>query len=77
MRDTALREYIGMEVKLAMIRCGVTQEQFARVLGCAKSTLSTKITGKVAFTTDELVPICEHLGLDIIDLFPQDERISA
>jgi transcriptional regulator with XRE-family HTH domain len=77
MRDTALREHIGMEVKIAMMRSGVSQEQFARVLGCAKSTLSSKLTGKVAFTTDELVPICEHLGLDIIDLFPQDERVSA
>lgn len=77
MRDSALREHIGMEIKVAMLRCGVSQGQFARILGCAKSTLSAKLTGKVAFTTDELVPICEHLGLEMIDLFPQDERISA
>lgn len=74
MRDTALREHIGMEVKVAMLRSGVSQGEFARILGCAKSTLSAKLTGKTAFTVDDLVPICVHLGLDLVDLFPQQER---
>lgn len=74
MRDRALREHIGMEVKVAMLRAGVSQEEFAKVLGCAKSTLSAKLTGKVAFTTDDLWPICTQLGLDIVDLFPEDPR---
>lgn len=74
MRDRALREHIGMEVKVAMLRAGVSQEEFAKILGCAKSTLSAKLTGKVAFTTDDLWPICTQLGLDIVDLFPEDHR---
>jgi transcriptional regulator with XRE-family HTH domain len=63
-----------MEVKVAMLRSGVSQGEFARVLGCAKSTLSAKLTGKTPFTIDELVPICYHLGLELVDLFPQPER---
>lgn len=77
MRNTALRKHIGMEVKVAMMRTGVSQEEFARILGCAKSTLSAKLTGKRAFTTDDLWPICVHLGLDIEDLFPQDQRVGV
>lgn len=74
MRDRTLREHVGMEVKVAMLRAGVSQAEFARVLGCAKSTLHDKLTGKIAFTIDDLWPICTQLGLDIVDLFPEDLR---
>lgn len=59
-----------MEVKVAMLRSGVSQAEFARILGCAKSTLSARLTGKKAFTVDELLRICVQLGLDLVDLFP-------
>jgi predicted XRE-type DNA-binding protein len=73
MRTNTLREHIGMEVKVAMLRSGVSQREFAQILGCAKSTLSAKLTGKTAFNVDELMSICVELGLNPANLFPPVE----
>lgn len=77
MRDDKLREHIAMEVRVAMLRNGVSQAEFARILGCAQSTLSAKLNAKTAFTIEDLPPVCAHLGIDILDLFPEVRRVPA
>lgn len=63
------REGVAAEVRAAMGRHRVTQAALAAKLGVSRPTLSERINGSRAFTTDELVVICEALDLDFLSLF--------
>lgn len=52
-----------------MGRHRVTQGALAAKVGMSRPTLSDRINGERAFTTDELVAICEALDLDFLTLF--------
>ena len=43
--------------------CGLSQEQLAKEIGKDKSTLSSKLNGKYAFTTTEIDDICRVLDI--------------
>lgn len=43
--------------------CGLTQEQLAKAIDKDKSTLSSKLNGKYAFTTIEIDDICKVLDI--------------
>lgn len=42
---------------------GLTQEQLAKAIDKHKSTLSAKLNGKYAFTTEEIDDICRVLDI--------------
>jgi hypothetical protein len=49
-----------------------SEAQFAKALGVCKSTLSSKLNGKIAFKSDEIMKCCELLNLSPLmlnDLF--------
>lgn len=63
------RTEVAAEVRAAMGRHRVTQAALAEKIGVSRATLSERVSGARAFTTDELVVICEVLGLDFLTLF--------
>ena len=46
-----------------LIAAGYTQKSLAQEIGMAKNTLCTKINDKTKFSTDEVVLICDILGI--------------
>ncbi len=55
---------VGRQVRVALAERGVSQTQLAAAIGMTADGLSRRITGKVAFRTDEIIGISEHLGVD-------------
>jgi DNA-binding helix-turn-helix protein len=46
-----------------LIAAGYTQKSLAQEIGMAKNTLCNKINDKTKFSTDEVVLICDILGI--------------
>lgn len=52
-----------VELKVAMLRSGLTQEKAAEALGICQGTLSGKINNKHEFKVSEIVKLRDLLGL--------------
>lgn len=77
MSDIEVRRHIATEIRVAMLRLGIRQHQLAAALDLHRNTMTAKMTGRAPFTTDELVAICEQLGLDLVDLMPGPSDLHA
>jgi transcriptional regulator with XRE-family HTH domain len=66
------RRRVGLRVKAAITLADSNQRALAAALGMSLSTLSDKITGKVAFNTDELYAIARFLRVTIDFLLPPE-----
>ena len=55
--------YPGMMVKPELVERGITQKEFAKMLGIQASHLSEVLNGKRALSTDLAVKIEEAIGL--------------
>lgn len=65
-----MKEKIGKHIKnLRMEKLGMTQEQFASVLGVDRTYLSRVESGKQNLTIDTLSMICEKLDVSLVDFF--------
>ena len=51
------------KLRARMIEAGYTQRALARAIGKSENTLSSKMTGKTPFTTDEVLTICDCLNI--------------
>ena len=51
------------KLKSRMIEAGVTQRELAVKLGISENTLSKCFTGKRCFDTEEVLAICNLLGI--------------
>lgn len=47
---------------------GLTQEQLAKKIGKSNGTLSQKLNGRASFTANEMISICEILGIPLKDI---------
>ena len=45
------------------VRAGMSQRDAAKVCGCSVNTYGRKETGKSSFTVDEVVKLCNALGI--------------
>lgn len=70
MRNRELARHVGQEVRVALVRRGMTQRQLAESLGMTPNTLSAKITGMRPFDLDELADIEHVLGVPLAELLP-------
>lgn len=50
-------------LKAAIVRAGLTQQEFARLIGISQNTLSSKLKGGRNFNLDEIDKTCEVLGI--------------
>lgn len=48
--------------------CGLTHAQLAKEIGINKSTLSAKLNGKFAFSTDEVLSISKRLNIPVNEM---------
>lgn len=62
---------LGVRIKTAMFRQGVSGQQLADALGIGRSTVSQKLHGRVAITVPELLVIADVLGIAAGDLLPE------
>ena len=52
------------ELRAARVRAGKTQKDAAYVCGCSVNTYGNKESGRTAFTVDEVVLLCDFLGIN-------------
>lgn len=65
-----MKEKIGKHIKeLRMAKLGMTQEQFASILGVDRTYLSRVESGKQNLTIDTLSLICEKLDVTLVEFF--------
>jgi transcriptional regulator with XRE-family HTH domain len=57
-----------MEIKVTMVRAGVTGRELARRLGTSQTWVSTRLNGTTPLDLNELQRIANALGVGIIDL---------
>ena len=60
---------MGERVHQVMWRGQVTQTAFAPVLGMTQSALSSKLRGRRAFTSDEILKVADTFGVSLDYLF--------
>lgn len=48
--------------------CGLTQKQLAEAIGINKSSLSAKLNGQFAFTTNEVLAISKVLNIHLNEI---------
>lgn len=62
---------LGVRIKTAMFRQGVSGQQLGDALGIGRSTVSQKLHGRVGITVPELLVIADVLGMAPGDLLPE------
>ena len=71
------RQVVAGEVRAAMGRANVTQQQLAAQIGISPAGLSERLSGQRAFTTDHLYAIAEALGINPLTLFTPPAEVAA
>lgn len=72
----SLSERVGMEIKVAMVRAGVTGRELARRLGTSQTWVSTRLNGTTPLDLNELQRIADALGVTVIDLLTPTLKLS-
>jgi transcriptional regulator with XRE-family HTH domain len=57
-----------MEIKVAMVRAGVTGRELARRLGTSQTWVSTRLNGVTPLDLDDMQRIADALGVTIVEL---------
>lgn len=60
-----------------MGRRRVKQKQLATLLGMGQASMSRRLSGEIAFDTDELVQIADYFGVTLADLLRGVSSTSA
>lgn len=69
-RIVETRTYIREAIRAAMADRGATQTGVARAIGMPQSSMSHRLSGRGAFTIEELLNIAELLEVDPVALLP-------
>ncbi|WP_280442255.1 helix-turn-helix domain-containing protein [Nocardia brasiliensis] len=64
------------EIRAEMARQRKTTTALAAVIGRSQSTASNRLSGTQPFTFDELIQVCEWLGVSVTELDAEAERHS-
>ncbi len=65
---TAQRAAVAAEVRAWMGRRRATQADLATALGKSQPYVSRRLSGEVAFDTDDLFRLAEHFNVGVADL---------
>ena len=58
-------------LKAAIVRAGLTQQDFAKLIGISQNTLTSKLKGDRSFNLDEIDKTCE-----VLDIVENDEKCA-
>jgi transcriptional regulator with XRE-family HTH domain len=59
-----------MEIKVAMVRAGVSGRQLALRLGVSQTWISTRLNGVTPLDLNDVQKIADALGVPVLELFP-------
>lgn len=59
---------IGRNIRAEMVRRGIRQVDLAQTLGMLQSSLSARLSGRIAFDVNELHAVAEALGMPACEL---------
>jgi transcriptional regulator with XRE-family HTH domain len=59
-----------MEIKVAMVRAGISGRQLALRLGVSQTWMSTRLNGTTPLDLDDLQRIADALGVSVLQLMP-------
>lgn len=76
-QDRSLTERVAEEIRVVMIRRGVTGKQLAALLGVSSAWISYRLTGAQPIDLTDLERIAVALDVTIMDLLPRDVRDQA
>ena len=76
-KQQSLDARIGERVHQLIWRARTTQKELSKVLGMTPATISRKIRGERAFSTEELVSVAKIFGVSIAVLFGEKENDPA
>lgn len=69
-------EQVAANVRAEMARQRITQAQLAAVLGRSQQALSSRLSGRVAFSIDEIATVADRLGIPVSALIGEPERAA-
>ena len=58
-------------LKAAIVRAGLTQQDFAKAIGISQNTLTSKLKGDRSFNLDEIDRTC-----DVLNIVENDEKCA-
>ena len=67
-RAGPLSQIVSGEVRAWMSRTGIRQTQVAAALGISRQSVSLRLTGRTAWTVDDVSTVAELLGVPVADL---------
>lgn len=71
------RPQIAAEVRAEMGRQKYNTSKFAAAIGIPRSRLTPRLSGEIAFDTDELALVAAELGLSVTELIRRAEQVAA
>lgn len=77
METTTSRNRVAGEVRASIARSGMKPFRIAQDAGIPQSTLSRRLSGKSAFSVDELIKIAAVLDVEVSTFFPSMRQRSA
>ena len=67
---------VEIRLKEILSKRGITLKEFAAESGLSQSNLSNYMNGKISPTLDTLCRIASHLGIDVVELFREKEKVE-
>jgi transcriptional regulator with XRE-family HTH domain len=65
-----------MEIKVTMVRAGVSGRQLARRLGVSQTWISTRLNGTTPLDLDDMERIAAALDVSVLQLMPANPSVS-
>lgn len=70
------REAVASEVRALMGRHRTSQTKLAKVLGVSQSALSRRLTGDLAFDTDDIFALARYFDVRLSALLPEPAEVA-
>jgi transcriptional regulator with XRE-family HTH domain len=74
MEQTTKRHALGERLRMLRTMRGMTQRDLAARLGCHKSLVCLRETGRVGMTLDAVEASARALGVEVVDLLVRPRR---
>lgn len=77
MNHTTVSADVAANVRAALARRRIQQQEFAETIGWPRIRLSRRINGHTQFTIDDVVVIADALGVSVETLVGKEQAVSA
>jgi transcriptional regulator with XRE-family HTH domain len=70
------RAAVAAAVRAELARRGKTQREVGEILGLPQPSISVRLRGLRSFRAEELISIADWLGIPVVQLMPDTERVA-